>query len=53
MKKILGLFLLLALIACEQEAEKNFDDYGPAEYLWERWTYPNEEFHEKKFDAVD
>jgi len=50
------LFFLLALsfISCSapNKEPKSFDAYGPAEYLWERWTYPNENFDEVYFNKV-
>ena len=49
---------LLVLVSCtsinseEKETAKSFDDYGPADNLWERWTYPNKEFDQAYFDVV-
>ena len=50
---------MLVLVSCtniktnENKSEKSFDDYGPAENLWERWTYPNQEFDQAYFDMVN
>ena len=58
-RKLLIFFVLLtALVSCTSgqkkavEEPKDFMAYGPAEYLWERWTYPNVSFDEQKYDAV-
>jgi len=54
------LFFLLPMIllsctnhkSTQSEKGKSFDGYGPAEYLWERWTYPNQSFNTARFDEV-
>jgi photosystem II stability/assembly factor-like uncharacterized protein len=47
---------LLAFISCDQiqqeEKGKAFDQYGPADNLWERWTYPNEVFDQEYYLEV-
>lgn len=52
---IIGL-ALLTMMSCstteKKEAGKAYDAYGPAENLWERWTYPNENFDEAYFTKV-
>lgn len=55
--KIISL-LVLVLVSCsdlntaEKKSAKSFSDYGPADNLWERWTYPNQEFDQAYFDVV-
>jgi len=50
--------LMLVLVSCtstkteDRESAKSFDDFGPADYLWERWTYPNQVFDQAYFDLV-
>lgn len=35
-----------------KERGKQYGEYGPAEHIWERWTYPNESFDIAYFDKV-
>lgn len=50
--------LMLVLVSCtnitteEKESAKLHNEYGPADYLWERWTYPNQAFDQAYFDEV-
>ena len=53
--KLIFILCTLALISCTsqpKEEGKAFDAYGPADYLWERWAFPNETFDEAYFDQV-
>ncbi len=56
MRKGYLIIALLAFISCDQiqqeEKGKAFDQYGPAENLWERWTYPNEVFDKEYYLTV-
>jgi photosystem II stability/assembly factor-like uncharacterized protein len=56
MNKLYWIVGLLLLVACEQsdkqEKEKDFSAYGPAEYLWERWAYPNENVDQAYFNKL-
>jgi photosystem II stability/assembly factor-like uncharacterized protein len=51
-------FALIFLFSCAEnnqatkESAKRLSDYGPADHLWERWTYPNETFDVAYFDKV-
>lgn len=48
--------IVFTFLACDsdhkQEEGKSWEEYGPAEYLWERWTYPNETFDHAYFSKV-
>ena len=50
--------LFLGMISCtstlteENESGIAFNEYGPADYLWERWTYPNQVFDQAYFNEV-
>lgn len=56
MNRIVIGIALLTMMSCatteKEEKGKSYDAYGPAEYLWERWTYPNESFDENYFTEV-
>jgi len=50
--------VMVFLVSCSgndkavKQSGKQFNEYGPAEHLWERWTYPNESFDVAYFDKV-
>jgi photosystem II stability/assembly factor-like uncharacterized protein len=56
MNKIIIGLSLVTIASCtnieHKEKAKDFNSYGPAENLWERWTYPNDKFDQKYFNKV-
>jgi photosystem II stability/assembly factor-like uncharacterized protein len=54
-RRLLYFLFVFSFLSCDTEPKektRSFDAYGPAEYLWERWTYPNESFDEVYFNKV-